>query len=176
MQEFLLTLPAWAFALTIFVLRVIDMALATVRFLVNIRGRRTTAWILGFLQSIIFIFAITSILSSLDNILNIISYAAGYATGGVLGAWIEEKMAIGYVRVEVVSSLRGAELAEHLRSEGFAVTEVSARGKDGMVSLLNIAVLRKRVSLAQKIILEVDEDAFITTEEMRAVRRGFWRA
>ncbi len=176
MQELLQTFPAWAFALTIFVLRVIDMSLGTLRFLVSVRGKKTVSWVLGFFQSIIFVLAITSVLSSLDNILNIISYAAGYATGGVLGVWLEEWMAIGYVRVQVVSSLRGAELAERLRAEGFAVTEVSARGKDGMVSLLNVAVLRKRVSLAADIILEVDEEAFVTTEEMRAVRRGFWRA
>ena len=176
MQELLLTFPAWAFALTIFVLRVIDMSLGTLRFLVSMRGKKLASWWLGFFQSIIFVLAITSVLSSLDNILNIISYAAGYATGGVLGIWIEGKVAIGYVRVQVVSSLRGAELAEKLRAGGFAVTEVSARGKDGMVSLLNVAVLRKRVLLAADIIREVDEEAFVTTEEMRAVRRGFWRA
>ncbi|MCF6277671.1 MAG: DUF5698 domain-containing protein [Anaerolineales bacterium] len=176
MQEFLLTLPIWAFALIIFTLRVIDMTLGTLRFLVGMRGSKWFAWILGFFQAIIFVLAITSVLSSLDNILNIVSYAAGFATGGVLGVWLEERMAIGYVRVQVVSSLRGAELAERLRADGFAVTEIAARGKDGMVSLLNIAVLRKRVPLAAKIIREVDEKAFVTTEEMRAVRRGFWRA
>ena len=176
MQEFLLTLPAWAFALIIFSLRLIDVTLGTLRFLVGMRGNKGFAWFLGFFQSIIFVLAITSVLSSLDNFLNLISYAAGFATGGVLGVWIEEKMALGYVRVQVVSSLRGAELAESLRAEGFAVTEVSARGKDGMVSMLNVAVLRKRVSLAANIIQEVDEEAFVTTEEMRAIRRGFWRA
>ena len=176
MQEFLLTLPAWAFALIIFSLRLIDVTLGTLRFLVGMRGNKGIAWFLGFFQSIIFVLAITSVLSSLDNFLNLISYAAGFATGGVLGVWIEEKMALGYVRVQVVSSLRGAELAESLRAEGFAVTEVSARGKDGMVSMLNVAVLRKRVSLAANIIQEVDEEAFVTTEEMRAIRRGFWRA
>ena len=176
MQEYLMILPVWAFALIIFTLRLIDVALGTLRFLVGMRGNRGISWILGFFQSIIFVLAITSVLNSLDNFLNIISYAAGYATGGVLGVWIEEKMALGYVRVQVISSLRGAELAERLRAEGFAVTEVSARGKDGMVSLLNVAVLRKRVSLAANIIGEVDEGAFVTTEEMRAVRRGFWRA
>ncbi len=176
MQELVQTLPAWAYALAIFILRVIDMTLGTVRILVSMRGSKFATWLLGFVQSMIFVLAITSVLSNLDNFLNIVSYAAGFATGGVLGVWLEGKMAIGYVRVQAVSSLRGAELAERLRDEGFAVTEVSARGKDGMVSMLNIAVLRKRVNLAAKIIREVDEDAFVTTEEMRAVRRGFWRA
>ncbi len=176
MQELLLTFPAWAFALVIFVLRVIDMALGTLRLLVSMRGKKLASWLLGFFQSIIFVLAITSVLSSLDNLLNILSYAAGYASGGVLGVWIEGKMAIGFVRVEVISSLRGAELAESLRDAGFAVTELSARGKDGMVSVLNVAVLRKQVNLAAKLIREVDEDAFVTTEEMSAVRQGFWRA
>ncbi len=176
MQELLLTFPAWAFALVIFVLRVIDMALGTLRLLVSMRGKKLASWLLGFFQSIIFVLAITSVLNSLDNLLNILSYAAGYASGGVLGVWIEGKMAIGFVRVEVISSLRGAELAESLRDAGFAVTELSARGKDGMVSVLNVAVLRKQVNFAAKLIREVDEDAFVTTEEMSAVRQGFWRA
>ena len=88
--------------------------------------------------------------------------------------WIEERMAIGYLRLEVVSSGHGVELAEKLRENGFAVTELAARGKDGMVSMLSITVLRKRVSLAEKIIAEVDDRAFMTSEEMRGVRRGFW--
>ena len=55
MQELLQTFPAWAFALTIFVLRVIDMSLGTLRFLVSMRGKKLTSWLLGFFQSIIFV-------------------------------------------------------------------------------------------------------------------------
>ena len=84
-------------------------------------------------------------------------------------------MALGYLRLDVISPGHGAELAEKLREDGFAVTEVSARGKDGMVSLLTIAVLRKRVELAERIIRDVDESAFVTVAEMRTVHHGFWR-
>ncbi|NQU31254.1 MAG: DUF2179 domain-containing protein [Anaerolineae bacterium] len=163
-------------ALIIFALRVLNNTLDTLRVLMVMRGRKWTAWILGFFESVIYVLVFTSVLSNLNNPLYIVAYAAGFATGNVVGMWLEERMALGYVRLEIVSPGHGAELAECLRGEGFAVTEVSARGKDGMVSLLNVAVLRKRVSLAEKIIQEVDEDAFITTEEMRAIRRGFWRA
>ncbi len=176
MQELLLTLPAWAFALTIFSLRVIDMTLGTVRILVSMRGNKLATWLMGFVQSIVFVIAITSVLSSLDNFLNIIAYAAGFATGGVVGMWLEGKMAIGYTHLQITSSRRGAVLAEKLRNEGFAVTEISARGKDGMVSMLSCNVRRKRASLVEKIAREADEDAFITSEDVRPVRRGFWRA
>ena len=176
MQIFLLTLPAWAFALILFSLRVVDMSIGTLRIMVSMRGNKFLTWILGFFQSVIFVLAITSVLSSLDNWLNIVAYAGGYATGGVVGMWLEGKLAIGYTHVQITSSRRGAALAEKLREEGFAVTEISARGKDGMVSMLSCNVRRKRVPLVEQIVRETDENAFITSEDVRPVRRGFWRA
>jgi len=176
MEKLLLTLPAWAFALTLFTLRVVDMSIGTLRMMVSMRGNRFLTWILGFFQSVIFVLAITSVLSNLDNWLNIFAYASGYATGGVVGMWLESKLAIGYTHIQITSSRRGAALAEKLRKEGFAVTEISARGKDGMVSMLSCNVRRKRAPLVEKIVREADEDAFITSEDVRPVRRGFWRA
>ncbi len=176
MQEFLSNFPAWAFALTLFTLRVVDMSLGTLRIMVSMRGNKFLTWVLGFFQSVIYVLAMTSVLSSLDNWLNIVAYAGGYASGGVVGMWLEEKLAIGYTHIQITSSRRGASLAEKLRREGFAVTEISARGKDGMVSMLSCNVRRKRAALVEKIVREADENAFITSEDVRPIRRGFWRA
>lgn len=173
--DFLLSPEAWIGALVIFLLRVLNNALDTVRLLMVMRGKKWLSWILGFLVSLIYVILFTSVLSNLDNPLYITAYAAGFATGNVIGMWIEERMALGYLRLDVISPTRGAVLAEKLREDGFAVTEVAARGKDGMVSLLTIAVLRKRVELAERIIREVDETAFVTIAEMRTVHHGFWR-
>jgi uncharacterized protein YebE (UPF0316 family) len=90
--------------------------------------------------------------------------------------WIEERLAIGHVSITIVSSRRGAAIADHLRAEGFAVTEIPARGKDGMVSLLTSSVLRKNVADVRNLVNEIDAEAFITAEDVRPVRRGFWRA
>jgi uncharacterized protein YebE (UPF0316 family) len=166
----------WFAALGIFFLRVTDMTLDTLRVLYVMRGQRGITWVLGFLQSAVFVIAITSVLSNLDNPMNIIGYAAGFATGNVIGMVIEEKLAVGFTHVQIVSSRRGVVLAQGLRDNGFAVTEVPARGKDGMVSLLNLSVRRKQVFAVEKIVNEFDEGAFVTTEEVRPMRRGFWRA
>jgi len=160
----------------IFLLRVSDMTLDTLRVLVVMRGRKGTAWVLGFFQSLIFVIAITSVLSNLDNPLNIVGYAAGFATGNVVGMLIEERLAIGHVQLSIISPRRGSELAERLRAEGYAITEISARGKDGVVTLLSCSVLRKKVDQVQQLVNEVDDSAFITAEDVRPVRRGFWRA
>lgn len=160
----------------IFLLRVMDMTLDTLRVLVVMRGRKPLAWVLGFFQALIYILAISSVLKDLDNVLNIIGYAAGFATGNVVGMWIEERLAIGHMNVSIVSSRLGAAIAEKMRSEGFAVTEVPARGKDGTVTMLNCSVLRKNVQRVHALVNEIDPSAFITAEDVRPVRRGFWRA
>lgn len=171
-----LTLSALAGAGLIFALRVSDMTLDTLRVLVVMRGRKAIAWVLGFFQASIFVIAITNVLSNLDNPLNILGYAAGFATGNVVGMLIEERLAIGHIQLSIISPRRGAALAERLREEGYAITEISARGKDGVVTLLSCSVLRRNVAKVQQLVNEVDDSAFITAEDVRPVRRGFWRA
>jgi uncharacterized protein YebE (UPF0316 family) len=175
-MEILTNPQAWLGAGLIFILRVMDMSLDTLRVLFVMRGKKHFAWIFGFFQSLIFVAAISSVLSNLDNPLNLIGYAGGFATGNVLGMIIEERLAIGHILVNIVSPRRGTAIAEKLRANGYAVTEISARGKDGMVTLLNVSVLRKNVDGVRKLANEIDEEAFITAEDVRPVRRGFWRA
>jgi uncharacterized protein YebE (UPF0316 family) len=176
MLQFLLSPAAWLGALGIFALRVTDMSFDTLRMLFVVRGRKGIAWVLGFFQSFIFVIAITSVLSHLNNPLNVVGYAAGFATGNVVGMWIEERLAIGHVKISIVSQRLGVSLAEKLRAFGFAVTEIPARGKDGMVSMLSVSVLRKDVSKVEAIVHDTDAEAFVISEDVRPLRRGFWRA
>ena len=175
-MELALSPEAWLSALLIFFLRVLDMTLDTLRVLFVMRGKKRIAWILGFFQSAIFVLAIGKVLTQLNNPLNIIGYAAGFATGNVVGMIIEERIAIGHVLINIISPRRGSATVNHLRQNGYAVTELSARGKDGMVSMINCSVLRKQVDPVRELVNEIDPEAFITAEDVRPVRRGFWRA
>jgi uncharacterized protein YebE (UPF0316 family) len=175
-MEVFLSTQAWLAAGIIFALRVGDMTLDTLRVLVVMRGRKSIAWILGFFQAAIFVLAISSVLSDLNNPLNVIGYAAGFATGNVIGMLIEERLAIGHIHMRVVSSRRGSAIAERLRGEGYAITEIPGRGKDGTVTVLNASVRRKNLTRVRNIINDVDPEAFITAEDVRPVRRGYWRA
>jgi uncharacterized protein YebE (UPF0316 family) len=175
-MDILLMPSAWLGAFVIFALRVCDMTLDTLRLLFVVRGRKGIAWVLGFCQSMIYVFAISSVLANLDNPINLIGYAAGFATGNVVGMMIENKLAVGHIHLQIVSPRRGVALAQSLREAGFAVTEIPARGKDGMVHVLSCDVLRKNVAKAEKIIHSVDDGAFVTSEDVRPIWRGFWRA
>jgi uncharacterized protein YebE (UPF0316 family) len=175
-MDFLLSPQAWLYAVLIFFLRVTDMSLDTLRMLFVFRGRRGLAWLLGFFEAAIFVLAVSSVITNLGNPLNVIGFAAGFATGNVVGMIIEERLAIGYIQLRVISSRRGTALADRLRTEGYAVTEIPARGRDGVVTLLSCSVRRKQVETVRQMVSNVDAEAFITAEEIRPLRRGFWRA
>ncbi len=176
MFDFLLSPAAWLGALTIFGLRITDMSLDTLRMLFVVRGRKDIAWVLGFCQSVVFVIAITRVLSNLSNPLTVLGYAAGFATGNVLGMLVEERLAIGHIQLQIVTRRHGAALAKALRAGGYGVTEISARGRDGTVRLLTTSVLRKDLAHARHIVHETDREAFITSEDVRPVLRGIWRA
>lgn len=161
-------------ALLIFILRIIDISLYTMRIRMVFRGRKSLAWVFGFCQSIVYVTVLSSILADLGNWLKIIGYSAGFATGLTVGMYIEDRLAVGFTHFRIISSARGLETADVLRNSGYAVTEVSGQGKDGAVLILHCSVRRKNESdLVQKI-TGSDPNAFITAESVRQVQRGFW--
>lgn len=171
-----LTIPQAAIPFLIFFLRLLDMSMDTLRVLYVIRGKRTITWILGFVQSCLWVLAITSVLANLDNVFNIISYAAGFASGNVLGMIIEERLAVGHGNLRIISARRGNAVGEGLREAGFGVTELPGRGKDGMVMIIDISVRRREVKDVYQLVNSIDPDAFITMEDIRPLHRGYWRA
>lgn len=160
--------------LLIFSLRIVDISLYTLRIMMVVRGRKGLAWLFALCQSIVFVSAIRAVLTGVDNLYNIIGYAAGFATGLVVGMTLESKLAIGYTHLRIISTGKGAAICERLREEGFAVTEMPARGRDGAVTAMNCSVLRRDASRAIGVITGVDKDAFITAENVRSMQKGFW--
>jgi uncharacterized protein YebE (UPF0316 family) len=164
----------WLIALSIFALRVVNIAMDTVRMLTVMRGMKWISFILGILVSLTYLFALGSVLSNFNNILLILAYTIGFAAGGWVGMLIEERLALGYVHISVVSSKRGEKIAHSLRRHGHAVTEIQAQGKDGAVALLEISVQRKHMNKVRELICKSDDKAFITTRDIQPLHRGFW--
>ncbi len=162
-------------ALLIFALRLVDVTAMTLRILMVMRGRKIMAWVLGFFQALVFVVAIREVFADLGNWLNIVGYAAGFATGTVVGMRMEEWLAVGYGHLRIISARHGAALAKVLRESGYAVTEVAGRGRDGTVDMINCSIPRRQVSHVTEMVKQIDDSAFITVEDVRQVRGGFWR-
>lgn len=173
--EYFLSPAAWIIAISIFILRLVSWALDNVRLLFIMNDRKVLVWLLGFLGVLAFLIAIGVVMADLKNPLNVLSFVTGSATGGVVGMMIEERLALGHIRLSIVSPTLGTAVADELRLDGFAVTEIPAHGRDGMVTMLRCDVLRKQIDRVETNILEVDPMAFVTASEVRPIRQGFWR-
>jgi uncharacterized protein YebE (UPF0316 family) len=159
-------------ALLIFVLRIFDVSLDTMRVIFAIRGKRGIAALLGFAQAMIWIFAVGNAVKHLDSILHIVGYAGGYATGTWVGITIEQAIAYGVAQIRVVSRHAGVEIAEALRARGYGVTEFPGFGRDGSVEIVQSVVQRGQVDGVLGIIESHDAEAFVTVEEPKVLRGG----
>jgi uncharacterized protein YebE (UPF0316 family) len=168
-------LPAWLTAGIILALQTGNITLDTVRTLSVARGRRAISWLTGFGQSLLFVLAIASVLQNLHQPWNLLAYAAGFATGNVLGITIENRLAPGHSLLRIISRGRGPEIAQSLRNAGRGVTELSGRGHDGAVSVLMCHVPRRQVGLVRQTVNGMDAEAFMTAEDVRQIAGG-WRA
>lgn len=161
-------------ALLIFSLRMLDISLYTTRVLMVVRGRRKAAWLAAFLQSVTYVNSLRLIVLDAHNWYFVAAYAAGFATGLLVGMWIESRLSLGITHLRIVSRSHGMEIAECLRARRYAVTEVPAYGLSGGVTLLLCDVLRKHTQDVVEVVCALDEQAFVTAENVRLVWRGYW--
>jgi uncharacterized protein YebE (UPF0316 family) len=162
--------------LFIFVLRVLGISLSTVRVLLMTRGMKLVAALLGFFEVLVYVVAIGKVVQDLNNIPNLLSYCLGFSAGVLLGMWIEQRIAVGFATVRVISSKNGHQVAQAIHEAGYGATEDWARGRDGLVEIITTVVRRREVEEVCAIIRETAPGAFITIEETRRVERGYMRA
>ncbi|MBI3359823.1 MAG: DUF2179 domain-containing protein [Chloroflexi bacterium] len=162
-------------ALLIFALRLSDMTLDTLRMLFVMRGRKWLAGVIGFAQSAIFVVAITTVIRNVNNVWNIIGYAGGFAAGVMVGMTIEERMALGFSYMRIISSTKGHAVSDALRRAGYAATVMTGMGKDGTVAIVTCTVRRKDVNAVQSLVQEIDPSVFVTVDEVRPLARGYFR-
>lgn len=167
------SVPLAVLPLVIFAMRTSDITLATLRLLALVHGRKALAWVAGFLQALLFVTAVAGVLANLENLWNVVAYAAGMATGNVLGIALEAKIAPGHSLLQIVSARRGSAVVEMLRHKGWGATEVAGTGINGTVSLILSYIPRRRIPHLKEQVLAVDDEAFISVEHVRELRGGW---
>ena len=150
-------------ALLIFVLRLIDKSLTTVRALVVSKNPVLGAFI-GLIESAIWILAVSQVIKDINDPVLIAAYAFGFAGGTLLGIQLEKFIGIGSAVVRVFSPSKSARVAKKLRKKGFMVTEINAKGRDGAVTISWCIVPRRKLSKVLSIIRSINPDAYVTTD------------
>lgn len=156
----------------IFLARIIDVTIGTFRIVMVAKGKKYIAPLLGFIEVVIWIVAIGKIMENLDNWVNIIFYAAGFATGNYIGLFIEEKVALGVVKIQVITAKAADDLIAKLKSAGYGITHHEAIGATGKVSILYSIVNRTDVDQVIEIIGTYNPNAFYSIEDVKFVNKG----
>ena len=156
----------------IFLARICDCTIGTMRIIFIGRGHRFIAPFLGFFEVLIWLLAIRQIMMNLTNSFYYVAYAGGYATGTFVGMSIEARLAMGTILIRIVTSQEARGLIEYLKSEGYGVTSVDAQGSRGNVNLIYTIIKRSDLENVVGIIERFNPRAFYTIEDVRFVREG----
>lgn len=154
-------------ALGIFLLRIGDVSIASVRIVTLMRGRIWLASVMGFFESLFWVSAAAIVFANLDNPVRIVAFAAGFAAGTLLGGHIERWLAMGTAFIRVVTPVESPAVADALRENGYPVTVLNAEGRDGEVRVNFLVLPRRKVKEALAIVAETNPSAFVTVEDIR---------
>jgi uncharacterized protein YebE (UPF0316 family) len=164
---------AWVILpLIIFVARIFDVTLATLRIIFVARGKRNLAPVLGFFEVLIWLVVISQLVQNLEAFTAYIGYAAGFAAGNYVGMWLEDKMALGTYMMRMITSEDVTELVCRLRDGGYGVTRVEGEGSKGKVNLIYTVVKRRNMEQVLAIIHAIKPNAFVSMEEIRSTEKG----
>ncbi len=158
----------------IFVINIVYVTFFTLRMILTLKGYRYIAALISMVEVVIYIVGLGLVLDNLNEVQNLIAYAVGYGTGVIIGTKIEEKMALGYIMVNAISTEMELKLPEILRAEGYGVTDWQANGREGNRQALQILTPRKYELKLYMRLKEIDPKIFIIAYEAKTIHGGFW--
>ena len=156
----------------IFLARLIDVSLGTMRIIFLSRGQRALAPLLGFIEILVWLLAIRQVFTQLDNPAAFVAYAGGFAAGNYLGLMIESKLAIGLLAVRIITAEDSRDLITQLNARDFGVTSMAARGVTGDVQLIFTIVPRRQLQRVTEIVRGLHPKAFISVSDVKSVTEG----
>jgi uncharacterized protein YebE (UPF0316 family) len=162
----------WLLGILVFLARIVDVSVGTLRTISIIQGRSKVAFVLAFIETTVWLLVLSAVLPQVMNspILGVF-YAFGFATGNVVGIMVEKRLAMGYTDFRVITTRFAKEITSSLREKGFAVTNFEGEGKDGKVTEIYVVSDRKNLPALVKIVKEIEPDAFYIAEQAGIVSK-----
>lgn len=156
----------------IFLARISDVTIGTIRIVMVAKGQRMIAPLLGFFEVLIWLIAISKIIQNLDNWVCYVAYGAGFATGNYIGMLIEEKLAMGIVQIQIITRADAHKLIEKLKAEGYGITHQDAHGAVEEVSVIYSIIKRADLQRVIEIIRTYNPNAFYSIADVKFVSKG----
>ncbi|TCK98577.1 uncharacterized protein YebE (UPF0316 family) [Natranaerovirga hydrolytica] len=159
----------------IFLVKVLEVTLATTRIVLITKGEKLKGAIIGFFEAILWTVLVSTVLADVtSDPYKVLIYALGFAVGNYVGTIFEQKLGFGTVRIETIANEEnGLKLAKELRENGFAVTVVDGEGMHSKRLVIIMHIKRKNTEKAIRLIKKLQGDVFITVNEVKPVYGGY---
>lgn len=160
--------------LLIFLSRVVDVSLGTIRIIFVSKGFKFLSLVIGFFEVLIWLVAINQIWGNLTNIWLYLAYAAGFATGNYVGIWLDEKISLGNVMIRIIIRKNSKKLINELKKNNYQMTilEGKSASEEKGVHVIFSVIKRKELKKVFNIIRKVNPKAFYTVEDIRSTRKN----
>lgn len=161
--------------LLIFIARIFDQSVGTLRMIFVAKGLKNIAPVLAFFESLIWLLAIGQIMQHLDNWLCYLAYAGGFAMGNYVGMKLDERLSLGNVIIRIILKKEAQELITYMKQQNYGMTILDAEGATGKVKVIFSIVKRKDAREVISVIDRFEPHSFYTIEEVRSVNEGIFR-
>ncbi len=158
--------------LIIFVSRIGDVTLGTMRHVLTSRGHKNISPLLGFFEVLIWIVVVSQVMKQANNFACYIGWAGGFAMGNYIGLIIEEKIALGLQIIRIISHQDCTEMIAQLQKENHGITVLDAHGAKGPVKVILTVAKRKNIESIVHVIQKYNPSAFYSIEDIRDVNKG----
>ena len=163
--------------LKIFIVRIVDVTLGTLRTIITVKDKIFLASVIGFFEVLVwFLIAKEALDTASNSILVGIFYALGFACGTYIGGKLSQRFIKGNLTVQVITTKATPKWLETLRKNGFAVSVMNINQKDNEPDkyMFFIEINKNAFNRLYKLIKQFDKSAFIVVNESKTVINGYF--
>ena len=156
--------------------KIVEITIQSLKTCMMVKGQRLKAAGLGFVECTIWGLVISTIIGTLgDNLLLLLFYCVGYATGLFLGSTLESKIALGTSNLELIAGDEStAKITAYLKESGRGYTVFEGQGSKEKMNMIFIVLPRKEAPKALKDIRRVcDNKVFVAVSEVSKYAGGY---
>lgn len=159
--------------LLIMLSRVVDVSLGTVRIIFANKGIKAYSAIIGFFEVLVWLVVITAVVNNLNNAVSYVAYALGFSLGTYLGIMLEERIAVGQVRMRIITKKNLTKMIDDLKPTRYVFVSDSTDSSEGTIKIINAFLDRSDLKKVVARVKERDPEAFYTVEDLKMIKEEY---
>ena len=179
LHTFLASKSIWVYVF-IFLGRIGDVSMGTLRIVLINRGERIKGTLTAFIEVVLWLVVASSVLEGwTEDIFKALTYCLAYACGNYVGSRLDELLAFGMSSLQIViPTLEEVKrVGGELQARGYGVTSIDVFGKDDAKHYMLLMVIkRKLLNDALSDIAQLCPAAMVTVSDVKTVRGGYMRS